>query len=121
MNTRFQTVGAVESGLLVMAGLIHIIFLAQFVDSANTPAQLYWGAMFFGVAYTLLGILIWRNVGPAFPIALVINLIGLTSVIVMFDQSPLKTVDPLLIALDCVSVPLLIYLNLNRKKYLIQQ
>lgn len=74
--------------------------------------------MFFGIAYTVLGILIWRKVGIALPIALVINVIGLIGVITMFEQSPLRMVDPILIAIDIVSVPTLIYLNFNRKQLL---
>jgi hypothetical protein len=118
MKKRFDTLRNIESALLVFAGLIHIIFLLFVVDRANTPAQLYGGAMFFGVAYTVLGILIWRKVGIALPIALVINSIGLIGVITMFEQSPLRMVDPFLIAIDLVSVPLLIYLNINRKRFL---
>lgn len=118
MKKRFDTLRNIESALLVFAGLIHIIFLLFVVDRANTPVLLYGGAMFFGIAYTVLGILIWRKVGIALPIVLVINSIGLIAVITMFEQSPLRMVDPFLIAIDLVSVPLLIYLNINRKKYL---
>ena len=118
MKERFHTLRRIESVLLVVAGLTHIIFLLFVVDRANTPAQLYWGAMFFGVAYTIFGILIWRKVGAILPIALVINLMGLIGVITMFEQSPLRMVDPFLIVIDLISVPTLIYLNLNQSKYL---
>ena len=118
MKERFHTLRRIESVLLVVAGLMHIIFLSFVVDRANTPAQLYSGAMFFGVAYTTFGILIWRKVGVVLPIALVINLIGLISVIAMFETSPLRMVDPYLIVIDLISVPTLIYLNRNRSKYL---
>lgn len=118
MERRFDTLRKIESVLLILAGLTHIVYLTFFVDRAVTEAQLYLGAMFFGVAYTVLGILIGRKVGPAFPVALVINTLGLISVIVMFEQSPLRQIDPYLIAVDLVSVPLLVYLNINRKKYL---
>jgi len=90
MKKRFNTLRNVESALLVVVGLIHIIFLLFVVDRASTTAQLYGGAMFFGIAYTILGILIWRKVGMALPIALAINVIGLIGVITMFDQSPLR-------------------------------
>ena len=118
MEERFHTLRKIESILLVVAGLTHIIFLSFVVDRASTPAQLYWGAMFFGIAYTIFGILIWQKVGVALPIALVVNLIGLISVITMFETSPLRMVDPYLIVIDLISVPTLIYLNLNRRKYL---
>ena len=58
MERRFDTVRKIESVLLILAGLTHIVYLTFFVDRAATEAQLYGGAMFFGVVYTVLGILI---------------------------------------------------------------
>lgn len=118
MRKRYGAFRKVESTLLVVAGLTHIVSLLFVVDRANTPAQLYWPAQSVGAAYTTLGILIWRKVGMALPIALVINVIGLIGVITMFEQSPLRMVDPFLIAIDSVSMRLSTRLNLNRSQHL---
>jgi len=118
MEKKFDSLKNIESLILIVTGLVHAIFLLFFVDLASTPIQLYGGAMFFGVAYLFFGILIWRKVSIAFPIALLINVIGMIGAIVMFDTSPSKMIDPLLIVIDFISIPLLIYLNINRKKYL---
>jgi len=118
MENKFDFLRNLESLILVVAGLIHAIFLLFFVDLASTSTQLYGGAMFFGVAYLFFGILIWRKVSIALPIALLINILGMIGVIVMFDTSPSKMIDPFLIVIDFISIPLLIYLNINRKKYL---
>ena len=118
MRKRYGAFRKVESTLLVVAGLTHIVSLLFVVDRANTPAQLYWPVLSVGAAYTTLGVLIWRKVGMALPIALVINVIGLIGVITMFEQSPLRMVDPFLIAIDSVSMRLSTRLNLNRSQHL---
>ena len=118
MGKKFDSLRNIESLILVVAGLIHVIFLLFVVDLASTTIQLYGGAMFFGIAYLFFGILIWRKVSIALPIALFINVLGMIGAIVMFDTSPSKMVDPFLIVIDFISIPLLIYLNINRKKYL---
>ena len=112
---RFDTLRRIEGGLLSIAGLIHIVFLTFSVDRSVTEFGLYWGAMGFGIAYTLLGMLILLRHLVVLKPALVLNVVGLISVLVMFEQSPLRAIDPLLIAIDCVSVPTLIYLNIQRK------
>jgi hypothetical protein len=88
-----------------------------FVDMSDTTTELFGGAMFFGIAYLVLGILILLNRSIIIPISLVINVIGLIGVIVNFEISPLRVVDPFLIVIDVISIPLLIYLTMNRKKY----
>lgn len=39
----------------------------------------------------------------------------------MYEQSPLKAVDPLLVAFDCVGVPSLLFLNVKLDAYREQQ
>lgn len=114
MNRGFDVVRRTESVLLTLAGLAHIVYLATFVDYAATETTLLIGAAIFGLAYAFLGFLLWRNVDFAFPVALAVNALGLISVIMMYEQSPLRQIDPFLIAVDCVSVPMLIYLNAMR-------
>ncbi len=67
MEKRFYILRNLESLLLVVAGLIHVLFLLFVVDLASTTTQLYGGAMFFGIAYFFLGILIWRKVSIILP------------------------------------------------------
>lgn len=50
MKIRFDLLQKIESLLLICAGLIHIIFLLFLVEISDTTAQLYGGAMFFGIA-----------------------------------------------------------------------
>lgn len=107
----FNKICVLEGSLLVTAGIIHILFLAFAVDRGATSPSLYWGGMGFGIVYTVLGFFILARKLWALPPAVVFNALGLILVTLNFDQSPLKAVDPMLIAIDCISVPLLIYLN----------
>ncbi len=111
MNKGLDVVRRTESVLLTLAGLAHIVYLATFVDFEATDTTLFFGALLFGIAYATLGFLLWRDIGSAYPVALTVNASGLISVIIMYEQSPLRQIDPYLIAVDCVSVPMLIYLN----------
>ncbi len=99
-----------EGYLLLPAGLVHIVYLTFWADRAAAP-NLYWGAMGIGMAYAILGGLILFGKIWALRPALVLNTLGFVCVIIIYDQSPLKAVDPALIAVDCVSVPLLLFLN----------
>ena len=53
---RFSKILTLEGGLLLLAGLTHIIYLIFFVDFAVTDTVAYAGGMFFGIAYTFIGI-----------------------------------------------------------------
>lgn len=113
---RFRTVLTIEGLLLTIAGLIHIIYLILFVDLSSTDPAAYGGALFFGVAYALFGLSFLANKTRLILPALVINAVGLTSVLIAQEQSPLWEVDPFLMAIDLVSIPLLIYLLISSRK-----
>lgn len=116
---RFRAVLTIEGLLLTMAGLVHIIYLIGYVDPFSSDTAAYGGAMFFGVAYTVFGLSFLANKTSLLLPTLFINAAGLTAVLIAQEQSPLWQVDTYLIAIDLVSIPLLIFLVVNRKKALL--
>lgn len=107
----FKTLLKLEGALLSLAGLIHLVFLFGFVSYSNTEPPLYFGGLFFGIIYLVAGISFLLNKTKLLIPTLIINIIGLTAVLVAQENSPLWVVDPYLIALDIVSIPTLVYLN----------
>ena len=114
MVKRYDLLINLESILLIVAGFVHILYLLFFVDIVDTTTQLYGVALFFGITYLVLGIMIWRKLGLILQIALILNLIGLIGVIMNYEISPSRMIDPFLIMIDFISIPLLIYLIMNR-------
>ena len=103
-----------EGSLLSLAGLIHIIFLLLFVNYNSVDSAAYAGGMFFGIAYLVFGINFVKCRTRLLLLALIINVIGLTAVIIAGESSPLWIVDPYLIVIDIISIPTLIYLNVYK-------
>ena len=80
----------------------------------SEPAAI--GGILFGVLYVVFGITLFRGKTNLLLITLIINIIGLTAVLIARERSPLWEIDPYLIAVDLISIPMLIYLNLKKKK-----
>ncbi len=100
-----------EGILLSIAGPVHIIYLLFFLDASTVDSASYTGIIAIGALYTLFGIsFLFRRKTLLLP-ALVINVLGLTAVLVLQEASPLWAIDPYLIAVDCISIPALFYLN----------
>jgi hypothetical protein len=58
MVKRYDFLINLECFLLIVAGIIHILYLLFFVDIADTMIQIYGVALFFGISYLVLGIMI---------------------------------------------------------------
>lgn len=116
---RFRAILTIEGLLLTIAGLIHIGYLGIFVTPSSTDPAAYGSAMFFGIAYTFFGVSFLAKKTRLLLPTLIINVLGVTAVLIAQEQSPLWQVDPYLIAIDLVSIPLLVYLVINRKKGLV--
>ena len=100
-----------EGILLSLAGPVHIIYLLFFLDASTIDSAQYLGIMVIGVLYTLFGISFLLGRKALLLPALIVNALGLTTVLVLQEASPLWEIDPYLIAVDCISVPTLLYLN----------
>lgn len=109
----FKNLITLEGILLTIVGPVHIIYLLLFVERATIATAPYYGVIGIGIFYTLFGIsFLFRKTTLLIP-ALVINILGLTGVLVMQEASPLWEIDPYLIAVDCISIPILLYLNIQ--------
>ena len=105
-----------EGILLSIVGPAHIIYLLFFIGASTIETALYYGVIGIGILYTLFGIsFLFRKKALLIP-ALIINALGLTGVLIMQEASPLWAIDPYLIAVDVVSVPMLAYLNFSSNK-----
>lgn len=105
-----------EGILLSMVGPVHIIYLLFFIDASTIETAPYYGVIGIGILYTLFGLSFLFRKKALLILALIINVFGLISVLVMQEASPLWDIDPYLIAVDVVSVPMLIYLNFSKHK-----
>ncbi len=104
-----------EGILLSLAGPVHIIYLLFFLDASKVDTAQYIGINTIGILYTIFGIsFLLRRKFLLLP-ALIINALGLTTVLVLQEASPLWEIDPYLIAVDCISVPTLLYFNIRKK------
>lgn len=112
--TLFKNLLALEGILLTLVGPIHIIYLIFFGDATIETAP-YWGVIGIGIFYTGFGISFLAGKTVLLLPALIINGFGLTGVLVMWEASPLWSIDPYLIAVDIISIPTLIYLNKQKK------
>lgn len=112
--TLFKNLLALEGILLTLVGPIHIIYLIFFGDTTIETAP-YWGVIGIGILYTGFGISFLAGETLLLLPALIINGFGLTGVLVMWEASPLWSIDPYLIAVDIISIPTLIYLNKQKK------
>ncbi len=99
--------------LLSVAGPVHIIYLLFFLDAASVDTAQYFGILAIGTLYTLFGISFLFRRKALLLAAFIVNALGLTTVLVLQEASPLWDIDPYLIAVDCISVPVLLYLNIQ--------
>ena len=105
-----------EGILLSIVGPVHIIYLLFFIDASTIETVPYYGVVGIGILYTLFGLsFLFRKKALLIP-ALIINALGLTAVFIMQEESPLWAIDPYLIAVDVISVPMLAYLNFSSNK-----
>lgn len=102
-----------EGFLLTTIGVIHIIFLGFIIDKSATDATMFWGAIFFGVSYTLLGISFLCQSTKLLFTALGLNIFGITDVLITGKSSPLAAADPFLTFIEIISIFTLFYLNLK--------
>ncbi len=101
--------------LLSLAGLAHIVYMGWFATTTLTePAAI--GGMLFGVLYLFFGLIMMAGISKLILITLIINTLGLTTVLIARENSPLWEIDPYLIVVDLISVPVLVWLNLNKKQ-----
>jgi hypothetical protein len=113
---RYYTLLTLEGVLLSGAGLAHIIFMLNFVDFGATDPAMYFGALVIGAAYFVFGVSFLSDSKRFLIPALVLNVLGLFGASAAGETSPLWAIDPYLITLDLVSIPLLIFLVLHRNK-----
>jgi len=105
-----------EGFLLTTAGIIYIIFLSFIIDKSATDTTMFWGAVFFGVAYTVFGISFLCQSTKLLFIALGLNIFGITDVLIAGKSSPLAVVDPFLTIIEMISILTLFYLNLKNPR-----
>ena len=80
----------IHKRLLTLVGILfslavptHLIYLTIFVEASTVEAALYAGITAFGVLYTVFGIsFLLRRKALLFP-ALIVNVLGITSVLVV--------------------------------------
>ncbi len=100
--------------LLSLAGPVHIIYLLFFLNSESIETAQFYGIIGIGILYTLFGLsFLFRKTALLLP-ALIVNTLGFTAVLILQEASPLWAIDPYLIAVDCISVPVLFYLNMQK-------
>ena len=109
------TILKLEGLLLVFAGIAHLVYMVAFATTPlSEPSAI--GGISFGVLYFFLGANMLRGKSYWLLATLIINALGLSAVFIARESSPLWEIDPYLIAVDCVSVPLLLYLNILKFK-----
>ncbi len=103
-----------EGLLLSLVGPVHLIYLLFFLDASTIDSAQYTGILIIGILYTLFGVsFLLGRISLLLP-ALLINALGLSAVLILQEASPLWAIDPYLIAVDCISVPLLLYFNVQK-------
>ena len=112
MKKLYKRLFLLEGLLLSLAGPVHIIYLQFFLHASKVGTAQYTGIIIIGVLYTTFGASFLLKRKALLVPALVINALGLTAVLIMQEASPLWAIDPYLIAVDCISVPILFYLNI---------
>ncbi|WP_421918398.1 hypothetical protein [Marinifilum sp.] len=116
MKTIHKRLLTLEGALLSLVGPVHIIYLIFFLEASTVDKAQYIGILVIGALYTLFGISFLLRKKTLLLPALIINALGLTAVLVLQEASPLWEIDPYLIAVDCVSVPMLLYFNIRKNK-----
>ena len=106
----FSRILKLEGLLLTGAGLTHLIYVSVFLDWSAHPIVMSLGASFFGLIYTLLGSVMIAGLARFLVPTLIVNAFGLASVLIAGETSPLYPIDPYLMIVDLVSIPLLIWL-----------
>ena len=106
----FSKLVKLEGFLLTGAGLAHLVYAGLYLDWSAFPFPASLGATLFGVAYTIFGLLMLFGKTFLLIPTLVVNALGLTAVLVVREASPFWPIDPYLIMVDLVSIPLLIWL-----------
>lgn len=105
-----------EGLLLTAAGIVHIIFLNLIIDRSATDPAMLWGAVFFGVVYTVFGIsFLFQSIKLLF-ISLGLNIVGITDILILGKSSPLVAAEPFLTIIEMISILILFYLNLKNPR-----
>ena len=111
----YHTILKIEGFILTCAGIAHLVYMFGFATTPlSEPAAI--GGILFGILYFFFGINMLRGKSSLLLITLIINVIGLTAVLIVRESSPLWEIDPYLIVVDLISIPTLIYLNIKSKK-----
>ena len=104
-----------EGFLLACAGMAHLVYMFGFATTPlSEPAAI--GGISFGILYFFFGVNMLRGKTNWLLPTLIVNSLGLTAVLIARESSPLWEIDPYLIVIDLISVPILTYLNLKKKK-----
>ncbi len=100
---------------MTCAGIAHLVYMFGF---ATTPLSelVAIGGILFGILYFFFGINMLCGKTNLLLIILIINIIGLSCVLIARESSPLWEIDPYLIMVDLISIPALVYLNIKKKK-----
>lgn len=111
----YKTILKLEGFLMTCAGLAHTIYMLGFATTPLTePASI--GGIAFGVFYCFFGINMLLGKTNLLLPTLIINTLGLIGVLISRENSPLWEIDPYLIVVDIISIPILIYLNFKKTK-----
>jgi hypothetical protein len=97
--------------LLLILGITHVLYPLVLVEFDSANAAFYLGATIYGVIYTVLGTGLFFNKRSLLLPALIVNAIGLFFAVVTHTSSIYGVVNLLFIAIDLISVPLLVYLT----------
>ncbi len=103
-----------EGLLLIAAGLTHFIYCVFFLDWSIQPLVANLGAFSFAFTYSFFGAMLVMGKDRLLLLTLIVNLTGLTAVIVTGPNSPLIEIDPYLIVVDIISISTLIWLNIQK-------
>ncbi len=111
--SRYNGILRFEGILLTLAGLAHIIYMFGFATTPLTePAAI--GGTLFGFVYVFFGVFMISGSKKLLLPTLIVNALGLTAVLISRENSPLWEIDPYLIVVDIISIPILLWLNLKK-------
>lgn len=117
----FKTILRIEGILLSIIGIISVIYLLLFMERTGTHPLLLVGGLVFGVAYSWFGISYLLGQTRLLLPGLVINAAGSTGALIIPEYSLLAEVDPNLIIVEIVCLPVLIYLNMIKRNLVAQE
>ena len=107
----YRAILRAEGFLLTCAGIAHLVYMFGFATTPlSEPAAI--GGISFGAVYFIFGVIMLQGKTSLLLPTLIVNAFGLLTVLIAQENSPLWEIDPYLIAVDCISVPVLLYLNI---------